>query len=92
MSPAHLPTDFALQSASPIIVVELVPFERGVVALLVANGYPASGALAFANLSPGRYYRLGGVGSGFCKAGADGTVRTLIAISRSCLLTLAPVV
>jgi hypothetical protein len=92
MRPLDLPVNFALQSAARPRLSQVLKHDRGLVALVEADGYPASGMVRIEPLRPERHYRIQGAFRGCCRAGPDGSVRLTLSIVGPVLLSVASVV
>ena len=91
MRALDLPAGFVLQSEGPRLA-QIIRHDRGLVALVEADRYPASGVVRIEPLRPDRHYRLQGAVKGCCRAGPDGSVHLAVRIPGPVLLSVASVV
>ena len=92
MRALDLPPSFVLQSDEEPRLTQIVRHDRGLVALVEADRYPASGVVRIEPLRPDRHYRLQGAVKGCCRAGPDGSVHLAVRIPGPVLLSVASVV
>ncbi|WP_442678793.1 hypothetical protein ACSBM8_14955 [Sphingomonas sp. ASY06-1R] len=92
MSAFGLPNDFALQSSDSLRIAQALRQDRGVVCLIEASRYPASGVVMIEALRPLRHYRLAGAIRGFCRTDAAGTATIAVTLTRSSMLVLQGVI